>query len=290
MNSALSEKLLDQKRIRILQDPHRAQQAICIMQVSRVPNTTMSKPDKLLRVDTTNVKKVISLLDLSNDDVSDQYQVPFEKIREIIFKCCGSVCNLTCEYCQKPVTSTNHFAKHKIANDEIVLLKLITTKCHDRDTNQELMSVQVNDLLAFEKYCSINLYPFVDHYKTYYRCPVNKIRMLLTDHVESDQYDHIDDQFRELMRDDQLVESDTVLIDISNTEQNGGSTHLTSEEFGKRIVTTNGTMILPNGISIQPNGKIVEPRKTIYDDHVSENNKLNQRKYNMAPYKFLHDI
>jgi prophage antirepressor-like protein len=224
----------------------------------------------------------------------EYYECTLKKIREVIFKCDKLVHDeYYCENCQSRITSINHFnEEHQIEDDEKLYLDIITNIDQEGGINdiEELFCVSVKNSLIFEKYCQVHLYPFIDqNNKTYYECPIEKIKLLLTNCKENDQ---IDDQINNLINNHGLKKSDIILIDAPSIEQLGGTKYIPTDEFNEQIIVMDGGgFILPNGAIVYPNGKVVCPDDKIKtDNQIGGSDWLKNNVYNSETYKWLNDL
>lgn len=191
----------------------------------------------------------------------EYYRCTFSKIQETIIKCDKFIHDgFYCEKCQSRITSMDHFYnKHSFDNNELLLLDIVTEQEQQGGTNDfmELTTITVNDPLIFDKYCQVNLEPFIDRTnKTYHRCCIGNIKDLLE---KCNENADIDNQIGELIVNHGLTLDDEIIIDVPIEEQKGGYTHIPSDEFTKGIIASEKGCVLPNGVIVYPNGKIVCP-------------------------------
>jgi len=217
----------------------------------------------------------------------EYYECTLKKFREIIFKCDKLVQNeYYCENCNSRVSIDHFNDEHHIDDNDELFLDLVIDSNQEGGNNEELLNIPIINPLIFEKYCQVHLYPYIDHNKTYYVCPLNKIKLLLTNCKENDL---IDDQINDLINNHDLNDSDTILIDVPLTEQFGGFKHIPADDFNKQIVVMDGGgFILPNGVVVYPNGKVVEPNDKIQHDYQTGGSDwLKNNIYNSTTHKFI---
>ena len=140
------------------------------------------------------------------------YECSLKKIREIIFKCDQLVHTdkYLCEECHHRVSSIDHFNnEHQIDDDEQLYLDLVFYPDQYGGINEELFTIPIDNLFIFDKYYQVHLYPYIDHNKTYYQCPVNKIKLLLFNCKENNE---IDEQIIDLVKKHNLNDNDIIII------------------------------------------------------------------------------
>lgn len=184
----------------------------------------------------------------------EYYETTLKKLRETIIKCDKLIHdNYHCDQCQSRVTSIAHFYDEYDINDNDQLFVNLESDQLGGANEEVLAELPIENLVAFEKYCQINLDPYIDRNNNIlYECRTDKINESLHKCNEC-----IDKKL--IINTDP---SEVVLIDISNSEQKGGSPRLSPEEFNKKIIVMDGGgFILPNGAVVYPNGKVICPKE-----------------------------
>lgn len=187
----------------------------------------------------------------------EYYKCSFNKIQETINKCDKFIHNgFYCEKCQSRITSMSHFYdEHTLDDNELLLLDIVTQQGGGVDEFVELTRIAVKNPTIFDKYCQVNLEPFIDRTnKTYHRCRIGNIKEAL-----EKCHENVDRQINELVASHGLSLDEFILIDIPVEEQKGGYKHIPSDEFSKGIIATEKGCVLSNGVIVYPNGKIVCP-------------------------------
>ena len=102
--------------------------------------------------------------------------------------------------CQKRIGSANDLLDHIIDNHQM------------GGTDNNLLSIPVENPLVVEKFCQVHLYPYIDpDNKCYYECKVNQLKHLLEScHQDISNIDQITAN---------LDPTETVLIDMPSTDQ-----------------------------------------------------------------------